>query len=83
MLLVWILLLIALLWIFSPPKQNPFIKLIHPYSGLAPDVWKRFMAHANAGQNREAAEAVRELAMWSDEHADHINEIADKVYNHQ
>jgi hypothetical protein len=46
-------------------------------------VWERFVTHANAGQNREAAEAARELAMWSEEHADHINEIADKVYHHQ
>ena len=80
MLIVWILLLIALLWIFSPPIQSPYIKMLHPYSGLAPDIWKRFVENINAGRNADAAEAARDLAMWSEDHSDHINEIADKVY---
>ena len=54
--------------------------MLHPYSGLAPDVWKRFVEHINAGRNADAAEAARDLAMWSEDHSDHINEIADKVY---
>lgn len=47
MLLLWVVLLIVFLWMFFPMGQGStfkkYEKLVHPYSGLDPESWSRFL----------------------------------------
>jgi len=52
MLILWVALLLIFLWKFFPMvSQRPFQKyeqMIHPYSGLDPESWKRFLNNLRA-----------------------------------
>jgi hypothetical protein len=47
MLLLWVVLLLAFLWIFFPmgpqSRFKKYEKIVHPYSGLDPTSWQRFL----------------------------------------
>ena len=49
MLLLWVVLLLAFLWIFFPMGPGSRFKkyeaLVHPYSGLDPTNWERFLGN--------------------------------------
>jgi len=47
MLLLWVVLLLVFLWIFFPmgpqSRFKKYEKMVHPYSGLDPTSWQRFL----------------------------------------
>jgi len=47
MLLLWVVLLLVFLWIFFPmgpqSRFKKYEKMVHPYSGLDPTNWQRFL----------------------------------------
>ena len=48
-LLLWVVLLVVLVWTFFPRgsgvRFQTYEKEVHPYSGLDPESWKRFLAN--------------------------------------
>ena len=71
-LLLWILILLAFLWIFFPmgPKARfgKYEEMMYPYSGLDPDSWKRFLVNLHEFERTleskplyEAVDAVKDL----------------------
>jgi hypothetical protein len=52
MLLLWVVLLLAFLWIFFPMGPESRFKkyeaMVHPYSGLDPVNWQRFLVNLHA-----------------------------------
>ena len=52
MLLLWVVLLLVFLWTFFPMVQGgrfkKYERLVHPYSGLDPVSWNRFLANLSA-----------------------------------
>ena len=80
MLLLWVVLLLAFLWIFFPmvPENRfkKYEKLVHPYSGLDPVSWTRFLENLHeferlassrlddsASALYEAVENIRDLGL--------------------
>jgi hypothetical protein len=67
-LLLWVVLLLVFLWIFFPMVQKRHFKkyeeMVHPYSGLDPESWKRFLTNIQlfeqsaSNQLDQAAEAL-------------------------
>ena len=66
MLLLWVVLLIVFLWIFFPMGQGDRFKkyehLVHPYSGLDPESWSRFLVNMKTLERLVSTSSIDEAA---------------------
>jgi len=59
------------------PEIDPF----HMYSGVHPELYKRYLVHKKEGNNKKAQDTLEELALYAD--ADFIDEIHEKILKRQ
>ena len=66
MLLLWVVLLLALLWIFFPMGQGVRFKKyeakVHPFSGLDPESWERFQTNVHTFERLVSTSELEEAA---------------------
>jgi len=66
MLLLWVVLLVAFLWIFFPmgpaARFKKYKERVHPYSGLDPESWERFLNNIQEFEQLASSDRLDEAA---------------------